>query len=690
MSDAAKRITTAPGRPLPLGCIAEPEGHNFAIFSRHADRLTLLLFDANPPHALCFSHELDPSCQRTGDVWHVRLDGVPPGSTYAWCADGPFDPSRGHRFDVGERLFDPYATALTGTEPSRSVRATAKPRCLVASADRFDWQGDCPLRRDWSDTIIYETHVRGLSIDPSSGVGHPGTYLGLIDKIPYFLELGITALELMPVHEFFDEMSTRRGPETGRSLRNYWGYNTVAFFAPKESYATGTFPGCQVKEFKTMVRALHAAGIEVILDVVFNHTAEGDHRGPTLNYRGLDNSIYYLLDPDDPSRYLDYSGCGNTFNCSHPVVRDHVLDCLRFWSAEMHVDGFRFDLASVLSRGKRGELLADPPLIERIAEDPVLRHVKLIAEAWDAGGAYQVGRFPGQRWSEWNGRYRDDVRRFWRGDTGMAGAFASRLCGSADLYQHAGKQPLHSINFVTCHDGFTLNDLFSYREKHNEANGEDNRDGTDANFSANYGVEGDTDDPAIEAVRVRQIKNLLATLMLSRGVPLLLGGDEIRRTQHGNNNAYCQDNPVSWYDWTRLETHREIFDFAARLIAFRKRHAVLRSAQFYTDNDLIWFDARGQSPAWDASMVGVGCAIRVADGTPSLCLLFNPGLEVLQFRLPAGVRECDWRLAIDTATAEPGPPTDGVEDDAGSWRLVPRSLRVLEATAISDAAAPLS
>jgi len=687
---AACVIATAVGRPLPLGCVAEPKGHNFAVFSRHAERMRLLLFDVDAPHEPWFSFDLGPSCHRTGDVWHVRLDGVPPGTAYAWRADGPFDLSKGHRFDVGERLLDPYAQALVGTgwrsSGSSGGDAAVKPLCLVAEPDSFDWQGDCPLRHDWSETIIYETHVRGLSIAPSSGVVHPGTFLGVIEKIPYFLELGITAIELMPVHEFLDEELARRDQKTGRPPSNYWGYNTMAFFAPKEGYSTRRVAGGQVNEFKEMVRALHAAGIEVILDVVFNHTGEGDDGGPTLNYRGLENTIYYLLDPADKSRYLDYSGCGNTFNCSHPVVRDHVLDCLRYWTAEMHVDGFRFDLASVLGRGPNGELLADPPLLERIAEDPILRHVKLIAEAWDAGGAYQVGSFSGHRWSEWNGRYRDDVRRFWRGDPGMTGAFASRLCGSADVYQHSGKKPLHSINFVTCHDGLTLNDLVSYREKHNEANGEGNRDGTDANFSANYGIEGDTEDPEIEALRVRQIKNLLATLMLSRGVPMLLGGDEIRRTQRGNNNAYCQDNSVSWYDWSLLETHRDIFDFTARLIAFRQRHAVLRSARFYTDSELIWFDAEGHSPDWDTA-TSVGCAIRAADGTPSLCLLFNPDVEARIFRLPEGVRQYNWLPAIDTATSMPTPVAD---DTIGSWQLHSRSLQVLERAERIHAAVPLS
>ena len=477
----------------------------------------------------------------------------------------------------------------------------------------------------------------------------------------------------MPVQEFFENELTRINPQTNERLRNYWGYSTVAFFAPKESYSTRSFPGCQLTEFKTMVRALHQAGIEIILDIVFNHTAEGDHTGPTLNYRGFDNTIYYLLE-SDKRYYRNYSGCGNTLNCNHPVVRDHILDCLRYWVTDMHVDGFRFDLASVLGRGADGQLLANPPLLERIAEDPVLRHVKLIAEAWDAGGAYQVGSFPGQRWSEWNGRYRDDVRRFWRGDPGLYGTFASRLCGSADIYAHTGKQPLHSINFVTCHDGFTLNDLVSYGEKHNQANGEANRDGTGENFSANYGAEGESDDPEIEALRLRQIKNFLATLFLSRGVPMLLGGDEFRRTQQGNNNAYCQDNNLSWFDWSLADVHRELVEFTAMLVAFRKEHEVLRLPRFYTETELLWFDTYGLPADWGDSMRGLGCGILAEHGRASLCLLFNPIDSALHYQLPEALRGRSWRTAIDTAVTPLSKRSNRADPLS---ELVSRSLRVL-------------
>ena len=470
------------------------------------------------------------------------------------------------------------------------------PKCIFLN-EPFDWQGDQPPRHPWSKTVIYETHVRGFTMHPTSGVDHPGTYRGLMEKIPYLTALGVTAVELMPVQEFNDTPLSRARTRThGQPLSNYWGYDPVVFRAPKASYSSAGGVGQQKLEFKEMVRACHRAGIEVILDVVFNHTAEGDERGPTFCFRGIDNAIFYTL-ADDKRYYKDYTGTGNTVNANHPVVRDHILAALRYWMVEMHVDGFRFDLASVLGRDRTGKLLANAPLLERIAEDPILRDVKIVAEAWDTAGAYEVGSFSERRWAEWNGRYRDDVRRFWRGDDGMLGLFASRICGSADIYTKSGKGPEGSINFVTCHDGFTLNDLVSYREKHNDANGEHNHDGTDANFSDNYGVEGETVDAEIEAVRTRQIKNFLVTLFISRGIPLLLGGDEFRRTQGGNNNAYCQDNDTSWYDWSRLEQHEDIFRFTRGLIAFRRTHPILRYRAFlHGRRDPVVWPQRGRAP----------------------------------------------------------------------------------------------
>ena len=622
---------------MPLGVHDCCDGFNFAVFSRHAERVELLIFEDPADQHPLWALDLDPAQHRTGDIWHALVEGVRWGQAYAYRVHGPLAPEAGYRFDADARLLDPYARAVAGRGDAGVPPGDG--RCLLLRS-RFDWQGTQRPRTPWSDTVIYETHVRGLTIHPSSASRHPGTFLGVIDRIPYLRELGVTAIELMPVQAF------HRG-DAGR--RNYWGYDTLAFFALEPAYAAHAAPGSVIDEFKTLVRELHRNGLEVILDVVFNHTAEGDERGPMFSFRGLDNAIYYLLGADR-RRYENFSGCGNTLNCSHPVVRDFIIDCLRYWAAEMQVDGFRFDLASILGRDREGRLMADAPLLERIAEDPILRDVKLIAEAWDAGGAYQVGRFPGVRWAEWNGRFRDDVRRFWRGDAGMTGAFASRLCGSADLYQHSGKAPLNSVNFVTCHDGFTLNDLVSYARKHNEANGEGNRDGADENFSMNHGVEGPTIDAAIEARRLRQIKNLLATLLLARGVPMLLGGDEFRRSQAGNNNPWCQDNALSWYDWRLVEENGEVLRFVRGLIALRRRHPCLRNDAFYRAEELDWFGPQGHAPDWDGPTRAFGCRVRECAEPGMLCLLLNASDRPADFHLP----DAPWRLEADTGQAPPG------------------------------------
>ena len=595
------------------------------------------------------------------------MKGIGPGQLYAYRVDGPYEPSEGHRFNFNRLLLDPFATAISqvprwdftsalgydASAPKQDLvistldNSRSMPKCVFVN-EPFEWDGDQPPCHPWSKTVIYETHVRGFTIHPKSGVDHPGTYRGLMEKIPYLKTLGVTAVELMPVQEFNEFSVTRRNPQTNQPLRNYWGYDPVAFFAPKASYSSSGGLGQQKLEFKEMVRALHKGGIEVILDVVFNHTAEGNEQGPTLSFRGIDNTIFYML-ADDKRYYKDYTGTGNTINANHPVVRNHILSALRHWVVEMHVDGFRFDLAAVLGRGRSGSLLSNPPLLERIAEDPILRNVKIIAEAWDAAGAYEVGSFSERRWAEWNGRYRDDVRRFWRGDDGMLGLFASRICGSADIYTKSGKGPDGSINFITCHDGFTLNDLVSYRSKHNEANGENNHDGTDANFSENYGSEGETKDGGIETLRKRQIKNFLLTLLISRGVPMLLGGDEFRRTQGGNNNAYCQDNETSWYDWSHLDEHREIFNFTRGMIAFRSAHPVLSKEQFYTDAEIHWFGPRGELPNWlDPKEKQFACLIH-EDEQSALYVMFNAGGDAVDFSLPPAPSGVRWRLAVDTS-----------------------------------------
>jgi glycogen operon protein len=684
------------GSPLPLGVRECDGGVNFSIFSRNAIRVRLELFDraedAAPAHAI----DLDAAQNRTGDVWHVWVKGIGSGQLYAYRVDGPYDPSEGHRFNFNRLLLDPFATAVSGSPPwnlsfalgydpsapakdlapSKLDNGGSMPKCAFVD-DSFDWDDDQPPRHSWSKTLIYEMHVRGFTVHPNSGVEYPGTYRGLQEKIPYLKTLGVTAVELMPVQEFNGTSLARNNPQTGQPLSNYWGYDPVAFFAPKASYCSSGGLGQQKVEFKAMVRAFHLAGIEVILDVVFNHTAEGNELGPTLCFRGIDNSIFYTL-AGDKRYYKDYTGTGNTINANHPVVRDHILAALRHWMVEMHVDGFRFDLASVLGRDSTGQLLANAPLLERIAEDPVLRDVKIIAEAWDAAGGYQVGSFSERRWAEWNGRYRDDVRRFWRGDSGMAGLFASRICGSADIYTKSGKGPEGSINFVTSHDGFTLNDLVSYRYKRNEANGENNRDGTDANFSENCGGEGDTTDSAVEALRKRQIKNLLLTLFVSRGVPMLLGGDEFRRTQGGNNNAYCQDNETSWVDWTCLERHRDIFDFTRVMSAFRQAHPILSEEQFYTDAEVQWVGPQGGIPDWaDPRCKTLACLIDETEQS-ALCLIFHAGGDAIDFSSPPVPAGTHWSLAVDTSRETPAAASEeSFLEEQQTYRLSPRSCVIL-------------
>jgi isoamylase len=672
LRDVSDSSQVRAGTPLPLGVQQRGDGVNFALFSRHAAHIRLEFFDQPEDKTPTSVIELDPARHRTGDIWHVWVQGIHPGQLYGYRVEGPYRPQEGYRFNENKLLLDPLATAVThmtdwdfgparGYDPSSPQQdlaysslddTGAMPKC-VFTHDHFHWREDQPPRHPWSETVIYETHVRGCTNHPSSGVKQPGTYHGLVEKIPYFKELGVTAVELMPVLEFNENEMLPANPLTGDRLKNYWGYNTVAFLAPKGSYCSSGSYGHQKLEFKEMVRAFHQAGLEVILDVVLNHTAEGNELGPTLCFRGLDNTIFYMLEEDNGRFYKNYSGTGNTFNANHPVVRDLILDVLRYWAMEMHVDGFRFDLASVLGRDVHGNLLSNPPLLERIAEDPILRDVKIIAEAWDAGGAYQVGSFSERRWSEWNGRYRDEVRRFWRGDEGMLGLLASRICGSADIYQRSGKGPDSSINFITCHDGFTLNDLVSYSHKHNEANGENNRDGMDENYSQNYGSEGETDDPEIETLRQRQIKNFLLTLFVSRGVPMLLGGDEFRRTQGGNNNAYCQDNEISWYDWSLLEKHREMHRFTRGMVAFRHAHPVLRKEAFYTDAEIQWFSPQGTPPDWlDAKEKRLACLI-LGQSEPDIYLMFNASTEAVAFVLPPTPRGGKWHLAADTFRSAP-------------------------------------
>ncbi|MBL8891193.1 MAG: glycogen debranching protein GlgX [Planctomycetaceae bacterium] len=646
---------------VPYGAILSEDGVQFLVFSRNATAMKLLLYkdvgDMDPHRVITFRPEVD----RWGDIWGLFVPGLRAGQLYHFQADGPFEPEHGHRFDPKARLIDPYAKALAGTFLDNSDGITRPPKCVVVD-DHFDWSGDRHLRRSLSETVIYEMHVRGFTQHASSGVKHPGTYLGVIDKIPYLKKLGVTAVELMPINEF-PILGSDGKPAR---IKNYWGYDSMAFFSPHRGYAYDKSPGGQVREFKEMVKALHSEGIEVILDVVFNHTCEGNEHGPTLSFKGLENSVYYMLERDK-RYYKNYSGCGNTVNGNHPITREMIFHCLRYWVHNYHIDGFRFDLASILSRDRNGNLVPNPPLVEQIAEDPLLSDAKMIAEAWDAAGAYQVGSFGNSRWAEWNGRFRDDVRRVWRGDSGMLGALATRLSGSSDLYQSGGRPPYCSINFVTSHDGFTMNDLVSYNHKHNLANGEDNRDGDNNNHSFNYGIEGPTDRKPIDGLRLRQIKNMMTTLLLSQGVPMLVAGDEFRRTQQGNNNAYCQDNEISWLDWKLTETNAELLRFMQALIAFRISQPTLRRESYLTGKsvapdqlpDVSWYGPLGTAVDWHQSQQ-MTCLLTkpLKKLDPQglgrdVMILFNTGEIASEFQVPVVAKERKWRLFLDTAEDSP-------------------------------------
>ena len=655
---------------LPYGAIIHERGVQFVVFSRNATGMRVLLYDRVEDLEPVEIIDLNPDTDRWGDIWSVFVPGIGAGQLYHFQADGPQVPDHGMRFNPKGRLIDPYAKALAGTFQKSTDGITRPPKCVVMD-EHFDWEGDRHLRRDLSESVIYEMHVRGFTKHESSGVEHPGTYLGVIEKIPYLQSLGVTAVELMPIHEFPIMNVHGEAPDH----RNYWGYETMAFFSPHRGYAAGTEPGCQVHEFKQMVKALHQAGIEVILDVVYNHTAEGNELGPNISFKGLENSVYYMLESGG-KYYKNFSGCGNTVNGNHPIVREMIFHSLRHWVHNYHIDGFRFDLASILSRDRHGHLVPNPPLVEAIAEDPLLADTKIIAEAWDAAGAYQVGSFHGLRWAEWNGRYRDDIRRFWRGDGGTLGSFATRLAGSSDLYQPGGRQPYHSINFVTSHDGFTMNDLVMYERKHNDANGEGNRDGDNNNYSCNYGVEGPTNRKPIQRLRLRQIKNMLTTLMLSQGVPMLVSGDECRRTQKGNNNAYCQDNEISWFDWDLVEENAEVVRFVRALNAFRQSQPTVRRKSFFSGmqsedglSDVNWYSAVGTAVDWmsnDSTMICLltapGQDEDVDQHGRDILLMVNATGNSRDFILPAVAKSTQWRLVIDTAAES---PMDAYPDGTG-------------------------
>lgn len=693
-----------PGRPYPLGATFDGSGTNFAIYSSVAERIVLCLLDDDNNETQVELREVDAS------VWHCYLPSVRPGQRYGYRVYGPHDPSQGLRCDPSKFLLDPYAKAIDGnitntqavfsydfddpSQPNRQDSLGHVPISVVINPF-FDWGHDRPPDHDYADTVIYETHVRGFTkLNPKISPELRGTYRGISSpaSIEYFKKLGVTAVELMPIHQFINDTSLQ-----DRGLSNYWGYNTIGFFAPHDGYATAG-RGDQVYEFKSMVKALHEENIEVILDVVYNHTAEGNHLGPTLSFKGIDNPAYYRLVPDDKEHYFDTTGTGNSLNMSSPHTLQMIMDSLRYWVVEMHVDGFRFDLASTLAR----ELHAVDKLssfFDIIQQDPIISQVKLIAEPWDVGeGGYQVGGFP-PLWTEWNGKYRDTVRDFWRGEPATIPEFASRLTGSSDLYETSGRRPFASINFVTAHDGFTMRDLVSYNEKHNEANGEGNADGESNNRSWNCGVEGPTDDPEILALRKRQIRNFLTTLMVSQGVPMLSHGDEIGRTQQGNNNTYCQDNELSWVDWDLDESQEELLEFTRKVIDFRMRHPVLRRRRFLRDESRVegpdyvgeiqWFQPNGkvmQNEDWDTGfarslMVFLnGRGIREPDAygmdivDDDILLTFNAGDEDVIFNIPDSPYDREWKVAIDTAVR---PDPEEVLRPGDSFSVTGRSLRVL-------------
>jgi isoamylase len=675
-----------PGRPSPLGATWDGTGVNFALHSEHAIGVDLCLYDSRSrKETVRFS-----VAEQTAFVWHIYIPGLQPGQLYGYRVHGPWEPARGLRFNPAKLLIDPYAKAIAGkvdwTKPvypykfggenadlniDRRDSATGMPKCVVVNP-YFDWEHDRPPRTPLSDSIIYEMHVRGFSrLNEHIRDDLRGTYAGLASPpaLKYLRQLGITAVELMPVHQFVhDKVLVDRG------LRNYWGYNTVNYFSPEGQYSSVGAYGAQVAEFKAMVKALHREGIEVILDVVYNHTAEGNQLGPMLTFRGIDNPTYYKLVPDNPRFYMDYTGTGNSLNVRHPQVLKLIMDSLRYWVTEMHVDGFRFDLAAALAR-ELHDVDRLSAFFDIIHQDPIISQVKLIAEPWDVGsGGYQVGNFP-VLWAEWNGKYRDTVRRYWKGDEGQISDLGYRLTGSSDLYQNDGRRPYASINFVTAHDGFTLEDLVSYNEKHNEANGEQSQDGTNDNYSWNMGVEGPTDDPAILAARERQKRNLLATLLFSQGVPMLTGGDEIGRTQRGNNNAYCQDNEISWYDWKLDERRLKLLEFTRRLIAFRRTHPNLRRSRFFQDRevyhpssrDIAWYRDDGQemtqeqwNTGWMRSLAVMlnGKTLREADemGEPisddSFLIMLNSYGERVTYTLPQSPLNRGWKVILDTDNLE--------------------------------------
>jgi glycogen operon protein len=676
------------GNSYPLGATCYPEGVNFCIFSKNARQIDLLFFNSEDDGEPSKVIKLDPSINRTFYYWHVFVPGIEAGQLYGYRAYGPRNPTPGNMFDENKLIIDPYARALAGYR-SYSRKASKEPgnnykyalKSVIVDPDRFDWAGDRPLQRPYSTSIIYEMHVGGFTRNPNSGIdkNKRGTYLGLIEKIPYLKELGITAVELMPV-QFFDEQDAQPG------MTNFWGYSPISFFAPHAGYGVSHKAHEITDEFRQMVKSFHNEGMEVILDVVFNHTAEAGIDGPIYSLRGLENKAYYILN-EERNNYRDYTGCGNTLNANHSIVRRMIMDCLRNWVTEYHIDGFRFDLASVLSRDEKGEPLKNPPVLWEIESDPVLAGTKIIAEAWDAAGLYQVGSFIGDRWAEWNGKYRDHVRRFIKGDKNMVSKFASKLVASPDIYIDPSREPNRSIHFVCCHDGFTLNDLVTYNVKHNEGNLESNRDGSSDNISWNCGVEGETDDPYVNALRLRQIKNFLTLTFIAQGTPMLLMGDEVRRTQKGNNNAYCQDNEIGWFDWDLVQKNSELLTFARNIIYFTQKlqmfkiEDLLATPEDIDEPHITWHGIELNKPDWSKNSHSLAFTLYHPVARETVHVMVNAFWDTLKFQIPA-LKEQKWYKVIDTSVEAPNDfckPGGGQKLDRKVVKVKDRSIMLLMA-----------
>ncbi len=685
-------MRTRPGSSYPLGATVYADGVNFCIFSRNCTAMELLLFDRYDSPVPSFAVRLDPRFNRTFYYWHIFIEGIGPGQLYGYRAYGPFEPHQGLRFDGSKVLVDPYARALM-YEDNYQQEAARHPgdncahamKSVVVDSRAYDWEGDSPLRSRIADPVIYEMHVRGFTRHPSSGVAprRRGTYAGLIEKIPYLQDLGIKAVELMPVQQFDPQ-------DAPYPMPNYWGYSPVSFFAPHRDYSSRRDALGPVDEFRDMVKALHRAGIEVILDVVFNHTNEGNHNGPTVSLRGLENRSYYILDPHNPALYQNYSGTGNSVNANHSVVRRLIMDCLRYWVTEMHVDGFRFDLASALSRDSQGHPLSSPPILWEIESDPVLAGTRIIAEAWDAAGLYQVDTVSGETGAVWNGRFRDDVRRFVKGDPGLVGNLTEYLSGTHRLRREPERDPRLSINFVTCHDGFTLYDLVSYNEKHNWANGEENRDGANDNHSWNCGVEGHTNDPGVLALRYRQMKNFLSLLLVCQGWPMILMGDEIRRTQHGNNNAYGQDNEINWFNWDDVAVHGDMVRFTRHMIHFHQELRIFRDQpQFWSapgSPEITWHGINLYQPDWDHHSRSLAFELRHPAFAEHIYVALNAFWDSLDFALPPLPANRAWYRRVDTALISPddfAEPPVLLPENTHRYRTQSRSVVILMAGDLS-------